>query len=79
MKKVFKAPIILSLLAASAFSIIGQEPARAGNKLVATYKSCRLMKIKKGVFKVKALNGDALKYEASSYNEGRLWMIDNCN
>ena len=76
MKKVFKAPIILSLLAASAFSIIGQEPARAGNTVVGRYGKCRLMRIKEGVLKVKkGVNlRSKLLYEASNIKDGRAFM-----
>ena len=46
MKKVFKASIILSLLGASAFSIIVQEPARAGkNRIMQTYRNCKLVEM----------------------------------
>ena len=72
MKKVFKAPIILSLLAASAFSIIGQETARAGNTQVGMYGRCRLMRIKKGVLKVK--KGATLLYQTSNIKDGRAFM-----
>ena len=79
MKKVFKAPIILSLLAASAFSIIGQEPARAGNKLVDVYGSCKLMKItngpQKGIFKVKKKSGQLI-YDTFSKKDGRNYMYN---
>ena len=74
MKKFFKAPIILSLLAASAFSIIGQEPARASNTLVERYHNCRLMKIKNKVFKVKAGYTSTLLFETSSREAGKAWM-----
>ena len=72
MKIVFKVQIILSLLAASAFSIIGLEPSRAGNKLIERYGSCRLMKITdgNGIFKVKKDSG-LLVHETSSKKEGR--------
>ena len=82
MKIVFKVQIILSLLAASAFSIIGLEPSRAGNKLIDVYGSCKLMKITdgNGIFKVKKKNTGQLVYETSSKNEGRYIMrnADTC-
>ena len=65
MKKVFKAPIILSLLAASAFSIIGQEPARAGNKYLRTVGKCRVMKVGKGDFRIK--RNDNLVWKGTSF------------
>ena len=83
MKIVFKAPIILSLLAASAFSIIGQEPARAGNKLISVYGSCKLVKItsgpQKGIKKVKK-NSGTLIFETFSTKDGKFYMrnSDEC-
>ena len=76
MKKVFKAPIILSLLAASAFSIIGQEPARAGNKLISVYGSCKLVKITNGdgIKKVKNKNTGQLYFKTSSTKVGKDYM-----
>ena len=80
MKIVFKAPIILSLLAASAFSIIGQEPARAGNKLISVYGSCKLVKItsgpQKGIKKVKR-NSGILLYETFSTKLGKEYMFNS--
>ena len=69
MKIVFKAPIILSLLAVSAFSIIGLEPSRAGNKLIEVYDRCKLMKITdgNGIFKVKIKNTGQLGDPVGAY------------
>ena len=53
MKKVIKAPIIFSLLAASAFSIVGLEPSIAGNKELRWVGKCRVMKVGKGDFRIK--------------------------
>ena len=63
MKKVFKLPIILSILAASAFSIIGSEPVRA-NKLIKTYKNCKLMEMDSG----------SPKYKVKNKNTGELYF-----
>ena len=76
MKKVIKAPIIFSLLAASAFSIIGLEPSRAGNKMIYSRGDCKLMKIKKGVFKVKSFQ-NGLMWQGSSKVEGRNFINNN--
>ena len=64
MNKIFKAPIIFSLLAVSAFSIIGSEPSRAGNTIVKIFGSCRVMKINSATFKVKS-------------NSGKLWHTNS--
>ena len=53
MKKVIKAPIIFSLLAASAFSIVGLEPSIAGNKELRWVGKCRVMKVGKGDYRIK--------------------------
>jgi len=58
MKKVIKAPIIFSLLAASAFSIIGLEPSRAGNKVIDYRNDCKLVKVKKGFLRLKVSKMD---------------------
>ena len=71
MNKIFKAPIIFSLLAVSAFSIIGSEPLRAGNKEVKGFGRCRVMKINSTTFKVKnhakALHTNSNKQAAIDY------------
>ena len=76
MKIVFKAPIILSLLAVSAFSIIGLEPSRAGNKLISVYGSCKLVKIKNGggIKKVKNVYSGRLYFETFSTKDGKDFM-----
>ena len=73
MKKVIKAPIIFSLLAASAFPIIGLEPSRAGNKVILYRNDCKLVKVKKGVFKVKSFQ-NGLMWQGSSEGEGRAFV-----
>ena len=81
MKKVIKAPIILQILASSAFSIIGSEPSRAGNTVVEVRGNFRLMKNEKGVFKVKNNKSGQLLYKTSSRKDGKYFMRNEpvCN
>ena len=80
MKKVFKAPIIFSLFAATVFSIIGSEPARSnpfygnhGNKSVKyQFGNCKLHKYTKNWLEVKSF-GNVI-YEPASTSEGKNWM-----
>jgi len=74
MNKIFKAPIIFSLLAVSAFSIIGSEPSRAGNKTVKIFGDCRVMKINSTTFKVKESNSDRLWHTNSNKQAAIDWM-----
>ena len=80
MKKVIKAPIIFSLLASSAFSLIILEPSTAGNKVITYRNDCKLVKVKKGVFKVKSFQ-NGLMWQGSSEGEGIAFMNRNsyCN
>jgi len=75
MNKIFKAPITLSLIAASAFSIIKLEPARAGNELIDKFRQCKLMKIGgKSLYKVKFKASGEAVYETSSRPTAKWWM-----
>ena len=74
MNKIFKAPIIFSLLAVSAFSIIGSEPSRAGNTTVKIFGDCRVMKINSTTFKVKEINKAKLYHTNSNKQAAIDWM-----
>jgi len=78
MKKVFKAPIILSLLAASAFSLIGSEPSRAGNKIIKEFYKCKTIKTGKNEFKVKNQRGQL--FHTNSDKQAAIdWMKNSPN
>ena len=75
MNKIFKSPIILSLLAASAFSVIGLEPSRAGNELIDKFRKCKVMKMEgKSLYKVKFKASGEAVYETSSRPTAKWWM-----
>ena len=79
MKKVIKAPIIFSLLAASAFSIIGSEPSRASNKFIKGFGSCYVVKTNSVTFKVKNNNSGQLWHTNSNRQAAIDWMKSSRN
>ncbi len=74
MNKIFKAPIIFSLLAVSAFSIIGSEPSRAGNKYIKGFGPCYVVKTNSTTFKVKQNNSGKLWHTNSNRQAAIDWM-----
>ena len=52
MKKFLSAPIILSGLVLSAFSLLGSEPIKAKDRVIDNYGDCKLVKTSKGKFNV---------------------------
>ena len=78
MNKILKAPIIFSLLAVSAFSVIGSEPSRAGNKVVKVGYKCSTIKTGKNEFKVKNSRGQL--FHTNSNKQAAIdWMKNSPN
>ena len=75
MKKFLSAPIILSGLVLSAFSLLGTEPIKA--KVIDNYGGCKTVKTSAGKYVVKIRSSNKKLHKGTNKNSVVNWMYQS--